>query len=216
MGKGYRRRRQRQVPDWLKNEDFRAPLLKAEELTQIDAAALAALIDAEAAKIKSGPEKGKWNKNSVHPGSGASGLTQFLSSTWLDQAKRPGRLLNTVAKAKGYVSASNGIVAGKRDELLDLRFDSELSIVSAAQFGAANLATLESKGLIPAGTGDDAKARFMYLAHHEGATGAEQFLKKKNPASKSKSSSSRSAASAKRTRSSPPPAVTSHLPIGTG
>ena len=46
---------------------------------EIDAAALAALIDAEAAKITSGPNKGQWDPESFNAASGAAGLTQFLT-----------------------------------------------------------------------------------------------------------------------------------------
>lgn len=164
------------------NEVFRAPLLKAEAITKIDAAALAALIDAEAAKIASGPDKGRWNAASLNAQSGAAGLTQFLRSTWLDHARNGTTLLNQVAKAKGLVTSLDGIVASREAELLDLCFDAELSIVAAAEFGARNLATLEEAGLIAAGIGDDERARFMYVAHHEGGAGAKAFLRGTNSA----------------------------------
>ena len=57
------------------NEPFRAALLKAEQLTGIDAAALAALVDAEAAKLGSGPSKGQWDPQSFNAGSGAAGCS---------------------------------------------------------------------------------------------------------------------------------------------
>ena len=162
------------------NEVYRQALLKAQEITGIDGAALAALIDAEAGKIASGPEKGQWNRRAVNNDSGAAGLTQFLASTWLAHARDSGTLLNRVAKERGLVTALDAVAGGRETDLLNLRFDPELSIVSAAEYGVANLRALDNKGLLPTAIGDDEKARFMYLAHHEGATGAINFLKGEN------------------------------------
>jgi hypothetical protein len=53
------------------NEVYRQALLKAQDVTNIDAAALAALIDAEAEKITRGPDKGQWNRKSFNDASGA-------------------------------------------------------------------------------------------------------------------------------------------------
>jgi len=165
------------------NEIFREALLKAQKITSIDAAALAALIDAEADKIPSGPNKGQWNPRAMSRSSSAAGLTQFLSGTWLEHARRNGTLLNQVAKDRGLVTALNAVTEGKRDVLLGLRFDPELSIVSAAEYGLANLMALDRAGFIADEATDDYKARMMYLAHHEGLTGAKQFLTQTNPPS---------------------------------
>jgi len=164
------------------NELFREALLQAQSITKIDAAALAALIDAEAAKISSGPSKGQWDPRSFNSDSGATGLTQFIRGTWLDHARNSTTLLNKVARDKGLVTALNAIVGARETELLDLRFDPVLSIVAAAEYGLANLRTLIGAGLIPDSVGDDGKARFMYLAHHEGAAGARAFLRHENSA----------------------------------
>jgi hypothetical protein len=51
------------------NEDYRDAIERAQQITGIDGSAIAALIDAEAAKIKSGPNKGKWDRKSFNPGS---------------------------------------------------------------------------------------------------------------------------------------------------
>jgi hypothetical protein len=165
------------------NEVYRAALMKAQEITGIDASALAALIDAEASRINSGPEKGQWNRRAFNNASGAAGLTQFLASTWRDHARDSDHLLNKVAKKAGIVTALDAVASGRDGELMELRFDPELSIVSAAEYGIANLKTLDNKGLLPDNIGDDEKARFMYLAHHEGVTGAINFLKRQNSAS---------------------------------
>lgn len=159
------------------NEIYRGAIEAAQQLTGIDGSAIAALIDAEAAKISSGPNRGRWNRESHNAGSGASGLTQFLASTWIDHALRPAHLLNSRAKGLGYVTAANKVVSGQRQALLALRFDADLSIISAAEYGVDNLKILAHAGALPATMSDDQRARYMYLAHHEGAGGATGYLK---------------------------------------
>jgi hypothetical protein len=158
------------------NEPFRSALETAQQLTGIDASSIAAVIDAEAAKVPSGPKKGMWKEDSFNQTSGASGLTQFLAGTWVAHAQVPAHLLNSRGKDAGFVTASNAIVAAKKAQLLKLRFDPLLSIVSAAEYGTDNLKILAHAGVLPASLTDDQRARFMYLAHHEGAGGAKGFL----------------------------------------
>jgi hypothetical protein len=155
------------------NEIYRVHLLEAMHITGIDAAALAALIDAEASKLPSG----QWNANSAAPGSSAVGLTQFLEDTWIDQAKRSGTILNQEAKTKGDITTGNEVADGRRAALLDLRLDPRLSIVTAAEYGLFNLNGLIKADVIDDSVGDDDKARFIYIAHHEGLSGATGFLK---------------------------------------
>ena len=159
------------------NERYRAALLMAEARTKIDAAALAALIDAEAARIRNGPEAGTWDPQSSAEGSSAKGLTQFLDDTWRTMACTPGTLLNDVATQKKCLTADNTVAAGMDDTLLDLRFDPTISIVTAAEYGLANLRALQAARLIEPDLGDDERARFIYLAHHEGPSGAKSFLR---------------------------------------
>ncbi|WP_020415427.1 hypothetical protein [Microbulbifer variabilis] len=165
------------------NEVYRRYLIKAQEITGIDASSLAALVDAEATKITKGSNIGQWNRNAFNPRSNAAGLTQFLSSTWIEHARKEGTLLNKVGKDKGYITTLNAVASGKRNPLLKLRFDPELSIVSAAEYGLSNLKALDRKGLTPQTLSDDEKARLMYLAHHEGPTGALKFLMQDNSSS---------------------------------
>lgn len=153
------------------NETFRDELMSASQRTSIDASALAALIDAEAAK-----EGGVWQADSFNQSSKAAGLTQFLVGTWIEQAEGTDTLLNEKASALGYIG-SDGQVRGKNeDEVLALRFDPLLSIVTAAEYGVSNLRKLKKRGVLPDGATDDDKAKYMYLAHHEGAGGAIGFL----------------------------------------
>lgn len=158
------------------NEIFRQEIEAAQERTSLDGSAIAALIDAEAAKIKSGQKKGQWDKESYNAGSHAAGLTQFLQSTWIGHAKSPSHLLNQRAKELGLVDQGNSVRAGKTQELLDLRFDPMLSIMSAAEYGEGNLKILAKAGVVPGGLTDDQRAQYMYLAHHEGPGGAVGFL----------------------------------------
>ena len=155
------------------NERYRQALLDAETATGVDAAALAAIIDAEAAK-----NGDVWDARSSNAGTGAAGLTQFLASTWCDMACRKGTRLNGAATRMGAASADGKIVAAQKGALLDLRFDPALSILTAAEYGLANLAILQKDGLVDAGLGDDERAWFIYLAHHEGPGGAEHFIRK--------------------------------------
>jgi hypothetical protein len=154
------------------NEGYRTHLLRAQQITGIDAAAIAALVNAEAAKLSTG----EWDKNSRADTSSACGLTQFLADTWRAHAKCKHTLLNQIARERGCITAANEIV--RDQDLLDLRFDPELAIVSAAEHGLANLEELVADGLVSDQLGDDEKARFIYLAHHEGLGGAKSFLRR--------------------------------------
>ncbi|MGL4966786.1 MAG: hypothetical protein ACRC67_36530 [Inquilinus sp.] len=159
-----------------KNDVYRSEIEAAQKATGIDGSAIAALIDAEAAKIGSGANKGQWDKGSYNSTSKAAGMTQFLEPTWEGHAKKPGHLLNTRGKAAGLITAADKVATGKKADLLKLRFDPLLSIVSAAEYGVDNLKALDKAGVLPGSLTDDQRARYMYLAHHEGASGATGFL----------------------------------------
>lgn len=165
------------------NESYRSALLEAQKITRIDAASLAALIDAEAGTFKSGPDAGVWDLHATNAQSGAAGLTQFLASTWCEMACRPSTHLNVAALQKGLVSNEDQLVAGMKGALIELRYDPDLSIVTAAEYGLANLTALQKEGLVTADVGDDERAWFIYLAHHEGLGGAEKFLRKQGSVS---------------------------------
>ncbi|MGL4240138.1 MAG: hypothetical protein ACRCTI_03405, partial [Beijerinckiaceae bacterium] len=158
------------------NELFRDHILKAGRKTGIDPAALAAMIDAEAGTIGNGPQRGQWNAKALNESSGAAGLTQFLASTWKGHAAIDGTELNAEASRLGMIDGAGLPRPGREGDLLQLRFDPVLSIVSAAEYGAMNLRGLMRKGLVEKTASDDRKAWFMYLAHHEGLGGAMGFL----------------------------------------
>jgi peptidoglycan hydrolase-like protein with peptidoglycan-binding domain len=156
------------------NERYRDALLLAERRTGIDASALAGLVNAEAARDRGG----RWIADSYNAGSGARGLTQFLAGTWVDRATAAGTYLNELAVGRGFVRRDEHgrFVVADRQSLLALRDDPTASIVSAAEYGRDNLASLGRLGLVPADVTDDARARYMYYAHHEGLAGAVRLL----------------------------------------
>lgn len=88
--------------------------------------------------------------------SSATGLFQFVESTWLSTLARHG--------------AQHGIAAGTRAEALELRRDPAIASLMAAAHMADNAATLQAKLGRAAGTVD------LYLAHFLGAGGAARFL----------------------------------------
>lgn len=150
-----------------------APALeRAAERTGIPATALAAIVNAEAAKDSAG----QWNTYSRNSRSSAAGLGQFLSRTWEGMAETRGTWLNQTAQAKGWLDRSGQVRSAARAELLQLRYNATASIETTADYARANLKTLERSGVA---TGEDpsAVARTAYLAHHLGPGDAIKYLK---------------------------------------
>lgn len=150
-----------------------APALeRAAERTGIPATALAAIVNAEAAKNSSG----QWNVYSRNSRSSAAGLGQFLSRTWEGMAETRGTWLNRTAQAKGWLDRSGQLRPAARAELLQLRYNATASIETTADYARLNLKTLQRSGVA---TGEDpsAVARTAYLAHHLGAGDAIKYLK---------------------------------------
>lgn len=94
------------------------------------------------------------NPNATNPNSSATGLGQFISSTWLDTLK----------------AARPDLAQGKTDdELLALRNDPQLSREMTEAYANQNQATLSKAGL-PVTPGS------TYLAHFAGPGGAVKVL----------------------------------------
>lgn len=149
-----------------------APALAAAAArTGLPPAALAAIVDAEAAKRRDG----SWNAHSRNPRSSAAGLGQFLSGTWEGEAERPGTWLNRVAHERGWLDAGGRVTAGARASLLALRYDATASIEATADYARRNLDRLETAGVR---IGDSAReiARAAYLGHHLGPGDSVRFL----------------------------------------
>ena len=150
-----------------------APALeRAAERTGIPATALAAIVNAEAAKDSAG----QWNTYSRNSRSSAAGLGQFLSRTWEGMAETRGTWLNQTAQAKGWLDRSGQVRAAARAEMLQLRYNATASIETTADYAQANLKLLKRSGVA---TGEDpsAVARTAYLAHHLGPGDAIKYLK---------------------------------------
>nr|WP_314445724.1 peptidoglycan-binding protein [uncultured Sphingomonas sp.] len=152
------------------NGGFAPALERAAARTGLEPALLASIVDAEAAR---GPD-GSWNPASRNPRSSATGLGQFLTGTWLHEARRPGSWLHMTAEARGWLAQDGTIKAEARPALLALRSDPVASIEAIADHAAANLARLRSRGIAPAGLGETARA--AYLSHHLGLGDAMRFL----------------------------------------
>ncbi|MEM6858505.1 MAG: transglycosylase SLT domain-containing protein [Pseudomonadota bacterium] len=105
--------------------------------------------------------------------SSATGLYQFIESTWLSTMKRHGERfgLGDVA-AQIRVSRSGAYVPdpGARAAILELRKDPQI-----ASFMAAGLAEDNRSALMPI-LGRQPEAGELYLAHFLGASGAGRFL----------------------------------------
>lgn len=108
-------------------------------------------------------------------GSSATGLFQFISSTWLGLVQRFGEKygLGALARQIGTDSAGRPVVpdAMARQRILDLRKDPRLSAALAAEQTRLNQQSLEAALGRPPGNAE------LYLAHFLGAAGAVTFLK---------------------------------------
>lgn len=150
-----------------------APALeRAAERTGIPATALAAIVNAEAAKDSAG----QWNIYSRNSRSSAAGLGQFLSRTWEGMAETRGTWLNQTAQAKGWLDRSGHVRPAARAEMLQLRYNATASIETTADYARANLKLLERSG-VATGENPSAVARSAYLAHHLGPGDAIKYLK---------------------------------------
>lgn len=147
-------------------------LTRAADRTGIPASAIAAIVDAEAAK----DHAGRWNAYSRNPRSSAAGLGQFLSGTWKGMAETRGTWLNATAARHGWLDARGQVRAEARSQLLALRYDPAASIETTADYAQANLNRLRRAG-VPTAADETDIARNAYLAHHLGAGDAARFLK---------------------------------------
>lgn len=102
--------------------------------------------------------------------SSATGLFQFIESTWLSMVKKHGAkhgMGNLADKIDGNNRVSD---PDMRQHILDLRKDPEKAALLAAEFAAENKAHLERH------VGGDVGTTELYFAHFMGAGGATKFL----------------------------------------
>lgn len=154
------------------NSGYSTAIADAAQRTGIPAAALASIINAEAAKNKDGV----WQTGSRNARSSATGLGQFLSGTWKSEAQRAGTWLNDVAKRNGWLGAGGAIRSEMQAPLLALRHDAQASINATADYARQSLDKLAAAGAT-IGTGVDDIAHAAYLGHHLGLGDAIRFLK---------------------------------------
>jgi hypothetical protein len=147
-------------------------LERAAARTGIPANALAAIVNAEAAKGKGG----RWQTMSRNPRSSAAGLGQFLSGTWIGEAQRSGTYLNEVARTRGWLDGSGKLLSGCRSALLALRYDADTSINAIADYAKGNLDRLRRAGVQIGGSAEKI-AQSAYLGHHLGPGDAIRFMK---------------------------------------
>jgi hypothetical protein len=105
----------------------------------------------------------------------ATGLFQFIESTWLQMVQRFGAKygIGDLAQQVALDGAGHAHVADAtmRRQILDLRTDPRLSAAFAAEYTKANQAEVERALGRPVGNTD------LYMAHFLGAGGATEFLK---------------------------------------
>lgn len=154
------------------NASYASVLSAASRRTGLPAAALATIVDAEAAKDKDG----RWLPYSRNPRSSAAGLGQFLSATWVGEANRKGTWLNNMAAQNGWLSAQGKVKSSHRAELLSLRYNPQAAIEATADYAAANVAALRQAG-VQIADGAQSIAKAAYLGHHLGQGDAVRFLK---------------------------------------
>lgn len=155
------------------NQKYHTYVAEAAILTGLSPAAIAALIDAEARKTRTG----HWDPKSANPTSSALGLAQFVDQTWLLEARRTERFLHQEAKSRGLIDRNGAVETSdpkKLQKLLAMRLEPRVAIIAAAEMAADNLMTLARWGYAP--EDDDAAAKLAYLAHHEGLKGARGHL----------------------------------------
>ena len=108
-------------------------------------------------------------------GSSATGLFQFIDSTWLGLVQRFGAKYGLGGFVQQITSDANGRASvsdpATRQRILDFRRDPRLSAALAAEYARQNKTALEQALGRPAGNAD------LYLAHFLGAGGAVSFLK---------------------------------------
>jgi len=153
------------------NARFGAAFVGAATRTGLPAAALAAIVDAEAAKTGDGT----WKTSSRNPRSSAAGLGQFLGGTWQSEAERAGTWLHGIAREHGWLGHDGRVLAGARSALLALRYDATASINATADYASRSVTQLKHAGVA---IGEDLTtiARAAYLGHHLGTADAVRFL----------------------------------------
>lgn len=112
--------------------------------------------------------------------SSATGLFQFIESTWMSMVKNHGHKYGLGDLADKIDAQGRVADRSTRKDILELRKDPQMSSYMAAEFAAQNKARLETT------LGGDVGKTELYFAHFMGAGGASAFLKEleENPLSR--------------------------------
>jgi hypothetical protein len=109
--------------------------------------------------------------------SSATGLFQFIDSTWLNMVKQHGAKYG-LGKLAGQIEIRDGKACvgdcAVKAEILNLRKNPEIAALMAGEFSA------ENKKYLAGHTRGRVGATEMYLAHFMGADGAAKFLNSRN------------------------------------
>lgn len=141
------------------NSPVHAAIARAAERTGVDFQYLLAQ-----AKIESG-----LNPTARASTSGASGLYQFIGSTWLNMLENHGAE-NGLGWAADAIERGRVADPAMRARIMALRFDPQASAAMAAELANDNAAALRPV------LGREPDASELYLAHFLGQAGASQFL----------------------------------------
>lgn len=154
------------------NVRYAATIGAAATRTGVPAGALAAIIDAEAAKDR----YGNWQPGSRNSRSSAVGLGQFLSGTWTSEAERTGTWLNGIARENAWLGSDGRILQDARTALLAFRQDAHASINATADYARRSLDKLARSG-VAIGETVEQIAQAAYLGHNLGLGDAIKFLR---------------------------------------
>ncbi|HEV2610918.1 MAG TPA: peptidoglycan DD-metalloendopeptidase family protein [Noviherbaspirillum sp.] len=172
------------------NEKFRQALIESAKRYGFTPHALAAIINAEAAKTKDGT----WIETSAAAGSSARGLGQFLPAAWFEYIAKDGTLGNKEALKKIRTTrlfAANKslykeenkkrieIDGSTKTSILEWRDNGAYSIDAIASYAEDNLNYLSKKGINAKALPPDEKLKIAYIMHHEGPTGGALYLRGK-------------------------------------
>lgn len=120
-------------------------------------------------------QESDFRANAKSSTSSASGLYQFIDSTWLDMVRRFGAKYGAGELAQKIEQDGNGkfVVTdpAMRKKILDLRQDPALSAALAGEYTRLNQTEVERA------LGHGVQRADLYMAHFLGASGAATFLK---------------------------------------
>jgi hypothetical protein len=139
------------------HDPVRAAIRRASEATGVDFSLL----------VETARRESALNPHARAGTSSATGLFQFIESTWLDMVRRHGGDHGLGAQA---AALRNGANAETRREILALRNDPELSARMAGELARENATTLEAR------LGRAPSAGELYAAHVMGPNGALRLI----------------------------------------